>query len=110
MGTETRWAEYDRLASELGRLTDEMADLRVTARSTDRCVEATVGPTGELSAVSIDPAIAARLDLPAIGRRVVEAAALAAAEARALRVEAVGRLLPAHLLAVVGAASEGGRS
>ena len=66
---------------------------------------ATVGPTGELCDLRIDPA--ADLDPIRIARRVLEAATLAANDARGRRLAAVSALLPEHLRGLVDAPEPG---
>ena len=56
--------------------------MTATARSTDGCVTATVGPQGELRDLRIDPEVARRLDLRTIAVRILEARARPGAQAR----------------------------
>lgn len=100
--------EYRALALRLNRMSAELGAMRVSARSSDGCVTATVGPTGELADVSIDADLGADLDLGTIARRVVEAAAIAANEARGRRLDAVSTILPDHLRGMVSELAERG--
>jgi DNA-binding protein YbaB len=113
MGTEAltgpaaRLDEYRALAVRLNQMSDEMASMRVTRRCADGSVTATVGPTGELCDLRIDPATC--LDTGGIARRVLEAAASAANDARGRRLAAVSALLPEHLRGVVDPSEWGDR-
>jgi DNA-binding protein YbaB len=91
------------LAARLERLTGEVAALTATARSGDGSVEATVNVRGELADLAIDAVRAERLDPPALARRVVEAAGLAASAVRERTREAVVGFLPSELRHLVGA-------
>jgi DNA-binding protein YbaB len=106
-GPEARLDDYRALAVRLNQMSDEMASMRLTRRSADGSVAATVGPTGELCDLRIDPE--ADLDASAIARRVLEAAALAANDARGRRIAAVSALLPEHLRDALEAPEWGGR-
>jgi DNA-binding protein YbaB len=107
-GADQSIDDYQALALKLDRLGDELATMRVTSRSADGCVTATVGAGGELADVRIDPEIAAGLDFSAVAGRVVEAATLAAAEARGRRRRAVSGLLPDHLRALAASSLRDG--
>jgi DNA-binding protein YbaB len=106
---ETRLDEYRALAARLHRMSDDLVALRVTASSADGCVTATVGPTGELNDLRIDPRVAGELAPAALARRVLEAATLAATEARQRRLDAVSAILPDHLWRVLTSTGQGGR-
>jgi DNA-binding protein YbaB len=108
-GPDARLDEYRALAAQLNRMSDDLIALRVTATSADGCVTATVGPTGELNDVRIDPHLAGGLEPAALARRVLEAATLAAGEARVRRMDAVSAILPEHLWRVMTAPGQGGR-
>jgi hypothetical protein len=106
-GPEARLDEYRALAVRLNLMSDEMASMRITRRCADGSVSATVGPTGELCDLHIDPG--EDLDPLATARRVLEATTLAANDARSRRIAAVSALLPEHLRSVVSAPELGGR-
>jgi DNA-binding protein YbaB len=108
-GPTARLDEYQALVARLHRMSDDLIALRVSATSADGCVTATVGPTGELSDVRIDPQIASELEPAALARRVLEAARLAANEARGRRLDAVSAILPEHLWRAMTATGPGGR-
>ena len=108
-GPEARLDEYRALAARLHRMSDDLVALRVTATSADGCVSATVGPTGELNDVRIDPHLASDLEPAALARRVLEAARLAADEARVRRLDAVSAILPDHLRRMMTATGQGGQ-
>jgi DNA-binding protein YbaB len=101
--------EYLTLAARLDRASSDLAKLRATATSSDGCVTAVVGPTGELADLRIDHSRWGELEPEAWVRRVLEAAQRASAQARAHRYELVDALLPDHLREVVRSAAERGR-
>jgi DNA-binding protein YbaB len=90
------------MRSRVEAMSAQLAALTATARSMDRSVTATVGPQGELLRLTIDPALAARLDLTTLAARILEAAALAAAHARERLGSTMGEALPDHLRHMVG--------
>jgi DNA-binding protein YbaB len=101
--------EYLALAARLDRASGDLAKLRATATSSDGCVTAVVGATGELTDLLIDHTRSAELEPEALVRRVLEAAQRASAQVRERRYELVDSLLPEHLRRVVRGAAERGR-
>jgi len=93
--------EYRSVRARIDRLCDDVAMMTATARSTDGCVTATVGPQGELRDLSIDPEVARRLDLRTLAARVLEASGAAAAEARQRLGRTLAEVMPPHLRHVV---------
>jgi DNA-binding protein YbaB len=99
---ETMLDEYRSLLTRLDRLKAEVAALTATARSSDGCVTATVNAHGELAGLTIDPALARRLDLSALTTRILQAAGAAAVEVRQRTSAAVSQFLPPGLRRLVG--------
>ncbi|MET8230178.1 YbaB/EbfC family nucleoid-associated protein [Micromonospora sp. NPDC005298] len=66
------YGQYQQLRSNLDELRTRLAAVRVTRRSTDGRVTATVGPRGELVAVELDPAIYQDRDAEALSRKITE--------------------------------------
>jgi DNA-binding protein YbaB len=94
--------EYRAMRSRVELLSARLAAMTASAQSVDRSVTATVGPQGELVALSIDATIATRLDLKTLAARILEASALAATQIRErLRVE-MCEVLPHHLRHLLG--------
>jgi len=93
--------EYRSVRARIDRLCDDVAMMTATARSTDGCVTATVGPQGELRDLRIDPEVARRLDLRTLAARVLEASGAAAAEARQRLGRTLAEVMPPHLRHVV---------
>jgi len=89
--------EYRAVRARIERLFDDVATMTATARSTDGCVTATVGPQGELRDLRIDPEVARRLDLRTLAARVLEASGAAGAEARQRLGRTLADVMPAHL-------------
>ncbi|WP_433652655.1 YbaB/EbfC family nucleoid-associated protein [Micromonospora zamorensis] len=87
------YGQYQQLRSGLDTLQTRLAELRVTRRSTDGQVTATVGARGEVIEVELTPGVYRERDAGALGRKITEtirAAATAAADAtRDLVAEAV---------------------
>lgn len=78
------YGQYQQLRSGLDTLQTRLAALRVTRRSADGQVTATVGAQGQLIEVELTPAIYRDRDADVLGRKVTEtirAAATAAADA-----------------------------
>lgn len=94
-------AEYEQTRERLDALRLELTTLSATARSDDRCVTATVGATGRLTGLEFAPALAARLEYPALADRVVEAAERAADLVAQRLGTAVGAALPERLRGLV---------
>jgi|KBSMisStaDraftv2_1062788.scaffolds.fasta_scaffold2136110_2 DNA-binding protein YbaB len=89
--------EYRSVRARIDRLCDDAATMTATARSTDGCVTAVVGPQGELRDLRIDPEVARRLDLRTLAARVLEASGAAGAEARQRLGRTLAELMPSHL-------------
>jgi DNA-binding protein YbaB len=89
--------EYRAVRARIERLADEVATMNATARSTDGCVTATVGPQGELRDLRIDPEVARRLDLRTLAARVLEASGAAGAEARQRLGRTLAEVMPTQL-------------
>ncbi|SCE79047.1 Conserved DNA-binding protein YbaB [Micromonospora coriariae] len=78
------YGQYQQLRSKLDDLRTRLAELRVTRRSADGQVSATVGARGELVAVELDPAVYRDRNAEALSRKITEtvrAATVAATEA-----------------------------
>jgi DNA-binding protein YbaB len=89
--------EYRAVKARIERLSDDVAMMTATARSTDGCVTATVGPQGELRDLRIDPEVARRLDLRTIAVRVLEASGAAGLQARQRLGRTLADVMPSHL-------------
>ncbi|MGQ5260224.1 YbaB/EbfC family nucleoid-associated protein [Micromonospora sp. ZYX-F-536] len=87
------YGQYQQLRSGLDSLQARLAEVRVTRRSADGQVTATVGARGELIAVELDPAVYRDRDAEALSRKITETvrgATAAATEAtRALVAESM---------------------
>ncbi|MEU8296803.1 YbaB/EbfC family nucleoid-associated protein [Micromonospora sp. NPDC048909] len=66
------YGQYQQLRSGLDELRGRLAELRVTERSADGRVSATVGPRGELIAVELHPAVYGDRDAVALSRTITE--------------------------------------
>ncbi|MGW0212887.1 YbaB/EbfC family nucleoid-associated protein [Micromonospora chokoriensis] len=78
------YGQYQQLRSGLDNLQTRLAELRVTRRSADGQVTATVGARGELVQVELASTVYRERDAAALGRKITEtvhAAATAAADA-----------------------------
>ncbi|MDG4808006.1 YbaB/EbfC family nucleoid-associated protein [Micromonospora sp. WMMD1120] len=78
------YGQYQQLRSGLDTLQTRLAELRVTRRSADGQVTATVGAQGRLLGVELTPAVYRDRDAGALGRKITETiqdAAEAAADA-----------------------------
>ncbi|MET8198883.1 YbaB/EbfC family nucleoid-associated protein [Micromonospora taraxaci] len=78
------YGQYQQLRSGLDNLQTRLAELRVTRRSADGQVTATVGARGELVQVELASTVYRERDAGALGRKITEtihAAATAAADA-----------------------------
>jgi DNA-binding protein YbaB len=89
--------EYRAVRARIERLSDDVAAMTATARSTDGCVTATVGPQGDLRDLRIDPEVARRLDLRTLSARILEATGAAAAQARERLGRTMAEVMPTHL-------------
>ncbi|MGC4745877.1 YbaB/EbfC family nucleoid-associated protein [Micromonospora sp. DT201] len=78
------YGQYQQLRSGLDTLQTRLAELRVTRRSADGQVTATVGAQGQLIDVELAPTVYRERDAVALGRKITEtvhAATTAAADA-----------------------------
>jgi DNA-binding protein YbaB len=89
--------EYRAARARIERLSDDVAAMTSTARSSDGCVTATAGPQGDLRDLRIDPEVARRLDLRTLAARILEASGAAAAQARERLGRTMAEVMPAHL-------------
>ncbi|MFF5171646.1 YbaB/EbfC family nucleoid-associated protein [Micromonospora sp. NPDC000089] len=87
--------QYQQLRSGLDELQVRLAELRVTERSDDGRVTATVGARGELVSVELDPAIYQDRDHHALGRKITTTVLRATTAATAATQELVAGYLPA---------------
>jgi DNA-binding protein YbaB len=97
-------AEYGAVRARLERLSEELARVRATIRSSDRSVTVTVGPRGELVDVRIDADEAARIGYPALGQSILEASDRAAERVGAELRTRMSEALPPRLRHLVGPA------
>ncbi|MFJ6195295.1 YbaB/EbfC family nucleoid-associated protein [Micromonospora sp. NPDC092111] len=88
------YGQYRRLRSGMDELQTKLAELRVTERSDDGQVTATVGPRGELISVELDPAVYQDRDHQALGRKITTTVHRAAAAAAAATQAMVATHLP----------------
>ncbi|MEV4808587.1 YbaB/EbfC family nucleoid-associated protein [Micromonospora avicenniae] len=89
------YGQYQRLRSSLDELRDRLAGLRVTERSADGRVTATVGARGELIAVELTSAIYGERDAAALSRTITETVRRATTRAVTATQEMVADHLPA---------------
>ncbi|TDC38070.1 YbaB/EbfC family DNA-binding protein [Micromonospora sp. 15K316] len=87
--------QYQRLRSGLDELRERLAELRVTERSRDGRVTATVGARGELITVELSSTIYGERDAAALSRTITETVRRATARAGAATRELVAGYLPA---------------
>jgi DNA-binding protein YbaB len=99
---DTMLAEFFALRVRVDAMGAEIGAMTSTARSADRSVVATVGTHGQLVRLSIDPAIADRVDLVTLAASIVEASGLAAGRIRARINALTANLLPDRLGCLVG--------
>ncbi|MEU4676384.1 YbaB/EbfC family nucleoid-associated protein [Micromonospora sp. NPDC023737] len=89
------YGRYQRLRSSLDDLRDRLAGLRVTERSADGRVTATVGARGELINVELTSAIYGERDAAALSRTITETVRRATTRAVTATQEMVADHLPA---------------
>lgn len=89
------YGQYQRLRSGLDELQIKLAELRVTERSADGRVTATVGARGELVSVELDPAVYQDRDAKALSRKITETVQRASTAATTATQELVAGYLPA---------------
>ncbi|MEV1288698.1 YbaB/EbfC family nucleoid-associated protein [Micromonospora sp. NPDC049679] len=89
------YGQYERLRSGLDDLQQRLAKLRVSARSEDGHVTATVGPRGQLVALELDPRIYRDHNVDALAAKITSTIQQATDRATAAVQELVGGYLPA---------------
>ncbi|WP_406077318.1 YbaB/EbfC family nucleoid-associated protein [Micromonospora sp. NBC_00858] len=89
------YGQYQQLRSGLDSLQVRLAELRVTRRSADGQVSATVGARGELVAVELDPAVYRDREAEALSRKITETVRAATVAATAATREMVAETMPA---------------
>lgn len=89
------YGQYQQLRSGLDELQRRLADLRITERSPDGQVAATVGPRGQLLRLDLDPGVYRDRDADALAAKITETVQRATATATASVQELVGGYLPA---------------
>ena len=88
------YRQYERLRSGLDELQQRLAALRMTERSDDGQVTATVGPRGQLVKLELDPRIYRDRDVNALAAKITATVDRAVASATAAVQELVGGYLP----------------
>ena len=89
------YGQYQRLRSGLDELQVKLAELRVTERSDDGQVIATVGARGELISVEVEPGVFHDRDARALSRKITTTVHRASAAAVNATQELVAGYLPA---------------
>ncbi|MFY1586641.1 YbaB/EbfC family nucleoid-associated protein [Micromonospora sp. WMMD734] len=89
------YGQYQRLRSGVDDLRAELAELRVTERSDDGQVTATVGARGELISVELTPAVYHDRDHHALSRKITTTVHRACTRAATATQELVTAYLPA---------------
>ncbi|SCL28134.1 Conserved DNA-binding protein YbaB [Micromonospora nigra] len=89
------YGQYQQLRSGLDELRRQLAELRVTERSDDGLVTATVGARGELVSVDLHPAVYQDRDAKALSRKITGTVQRAGAAAAAATQQLVAGYLPA---------------
>ncbi|GAB3945301.1 YbaB/EbfC family nucleoid-associated protein [Micromonospora vulcania] len=89
------YGQYQQLRSSLDGLQARLAELRVTRRSADGQVSATVGAKGELIAIELDPAVYRQRDAEALSRKITETVQAATTAATAATRDLVAECVPA---------------
>ncbi|WP_285787970.1 YbaB/EbfC family nucleoid-associated protein [Micromonospora sp. NBRC 101691] len=87
--------QYQQLRSGLDELQARLAELRVTERSDDGQVAATVGARGQLISLDLHPSVYQGRDAQALGRKITATVQRATAAATASTQELVAGYLPA---------------
>ncbi|SCL19251.1 YbaB/EbfC family nucleoid-associated protein [Micromonospora inyonensis] len=88
--------QYQQLRSGLDELQGRLADLRITERSDDGQVTATVGARGQLISVELHPSVYQARDAQALSRKITSTVQKATAAATAAMQELVAGYLPAN--------------
>ncbi|MBM0279989.1 YbaB/EbfC family nucleoid-associated protein [Micromonospora tarensis] len=89
------YGQYQQLRSGLDTLQVRLAELRVTRRSADGQVTATVGAQGRLIDVELSPAVYRDRDAGALGRKITETIRAAASDAADATRDLVAESMPA---------------
>ncbi|MEH0819084.1 MULTISPECIES: YbaB/EbfC family nucleoid-associated protein [unclassified Micromonospora] len=89
------YGQYRRLRSGLDELQTKLAELRITERSDDGQVTATVGARGELIDVQLSPSVFHDRDAKALSRKITTTVHRATAAAAAATQDLVAGYLPA---------------
>ncbi|WP_223256182.1 YbaB/EbfC family nucleoid-associated protein [Micromonospora endophytica] len=89
------FGQYQQLRSGLDELQTRLTELRVTERSDDGQVTATVNARGELVSIELDPSIYRNRDARALSAKITATVRRASAEATAKTQELVAGYLPA---------------
>lgn len=66
------YAEYERMAEDVKAMKKRLAEIRATAESDDELVSITIGGTGEVHDLWLDPRIYRAPDSEALARTIVE--------------------------------------
>ncbi|WP_342672523.1 YbaB/EbfC family nucleoid-associated protein [Micromonospora mirobrigensis] len=88
------YGQYQRLRSGLDELQTRLAELRVTERSDDGQVIATVGARGQVISVQLSPAVFRDRDAEVLSRKITRTVQRAATAATSATQELVGGYLP----------------
>ena len=105
---DTVLQEYRALTGRIRRLREDLTSLTATRRSADGCARVTVNAWGELTQLTFNTSVAARLEPPVLAARVEEAAGSAVAEVRRRKEALMSELLPPGLRHLVDAQGLGG--
>ncbi|WP_410809672.1 YbaB/EbfC family nucleoid-associated protein [Micromonospora sp. 067-2] len=89
------YGQYQQLRSGLDSLRGRLTELRVTRRSADGQVSATVGARGELIAVELDPAVYRDRNAETLSSKITETVRAATAAATEATRELVAETMPA---------------
>ncbi|MFF0150550.1 YbaB/EbfC family nucleoid-associated protein [Micromonospora sp. NPDC005203] len=89
------YGQYQQLRSGLDDLRTRLAELRVTRRSADGQVTATVGAQGQLIEVEVTSAVYGDRDAAALGRKITETIRTAATAAADATRDLVAEVVPA---------------
>ncbi|MBM0235644.1 YbaB/EbfC family nucleoid-associated protein [Micromonospora sp. STR1_7] len=89
------YGQYQQLRSNLDELRTRLAAVRVTRRSADGQVTATVGARGELVAIELDPAVYQDRNVEALSRKITETIRAATTAASDATRELVAEHVPA---------------
>lgn len=90
------YGQYQQLRSGLDELQVRLAELRVTERSDDGQVTATVGARGELISIELQPSVYQNRDAQALSRKITSTVQKATAAATTATQKLVSGYLPAN--------------